>query len=133
MTHTIRTLTADDEAIAWEMLQLDAHEPSLASLRAQPELTRYVEGWGREGDVGVVAVDGDCALGTAWVRLWPTEDKGYGYVPVCLSLQKVGIGGRAFYAAIAAKPQWLLCWQRVRSCRAGLVAARGTSRMRAEV
>ncbi|MEO0801855.1 MAG: GNAT family N-acetyltransferase [Cyanobacteria bacterium J06642_2] len=80
MNYVIRALTPDDEAIAWEMLRHAAHESSLASVRSQPELARYVEKWGREGDFGVVAIAEDIPLGAAWVRLWPEDNKGYGYV-----------------------------------------------------
>lgn len=78
--YAIRTLTIEDEAIAWEMLQHAACESSLESVRSQPALAHYVEAWGREGDFGVVAIADNLALGAAWVRLWPGEDKGFGYV-----------------------------------------------------
>lgn len=66
-------------------------------LRAVPELARYVEGWGRPTDLGVVAVAGcpgddtapagqetrrlgDAAIGAAWARLLTGDRPGYGYV-----------------------------------------------------
>lgn len=52
-------------------------EPPPLQIIEQPELARYVEGFGsHEGDIGVVAVDGDTIIGGAWVRLI----EGYGFV-----------------------------------------------------
>jgi ribosomal protein S18 acetylase RimI-like enzyme len=48
---------------------------------ADDHLARYVEGWLRAGDAGVVAVDDDGApLGAAWLRLLTAERPGYGFV-----------------------------------------------------
>ena len=57
-----------------------AHEPSIPAVQENPDLARYVSGWGRRGDLGVVALQGDCAVGAAWLRLWSEGDRGYGYV-----------------------------------------------------
>lgn len=47
---------------------------------ARPDLARWVEGWGRPGDTGVVAeLDGEPA-GAAWYRLWTSEHHAYGFV-----------------------------------------------------
>ena len=49
---------------------------------SKPELARYLEGWGRQGDTAVLAVDldGGRTLGAAWYRLMTSEEPGYGYV-----------------------------------------------------
>lgn len=57
-----------------------AHESSVAMVQANPDLARYVEGWGRVGDLGVVAERGDLSVGAAWLRLWSGGDRGYGYL-----------------------------------------------------
>ncbi len=46
-----------------------------------PDLVRYVEGWPRAGDLGVVAEDeaGD-PLGAAWMRRFSAADPSYGFV-----------------------------------------------------
>jgi hypothetical protein len=46
-----------------------------------PELSRYLEGWPRAGDFGVVAetVNG-ISVGAAWCRIFAVEDAGYGFV-----------------------------------------------------
>jgi len=45
----------------------------------KPEVARYVAGWGRDGDVGFIAVEGAIKLrvGAVWVRIVPG---GYGFV-----------------------------------------------------
>jgi ribosomal protein S18 acetylase RimI-like enzyme len=49
---------------------------------SKPELARYLEGWGRQGDTAALAVDldGGRRLGAAWYRLMTSEEPGYGYV-----------------------------------------------------
>lgn len=45
-----------------------------------PELSRYVDDWGRPGDDGFVALLDDESVGAVWVRLMSGKDPGYGYV-----------------------------------------------------
>ncbi len=46
----------------------------------EPPLARYHRGFGGPGDLGVVAeVDGE-AIGAAWVRVFPDDDRGFGWV-----------------------------------------------------
>jgi ribosomal protein S18 acetylase RimI-like enzyme len=48
----------------------------------RPDMACYVEGWGRYGDDGVLAIDeaARADVGAAWLRLWPGPDTGYGFV-----------------------------------------------------
>jgi ribosomal protein S18 acetylase RimI-like enzyme len=80
MDYQIRTVTAEDASILWEMLRYAAHQPSLAAVRSQPQLARYVAEWGRSGDLGWIANWGKTSIGAAWLRLWLGEDKGFGYI-----------------------------------------------------
>ena len=41
---------------------------------------RYTEGWGRDGDAGVVALEGGEAVGAAWYRRFSPGDPGYGFI-----------------------------------------------------
>jgi ribosomal protein S18 acetylase RimI-like enzyme len=82
----IRRVTPADEPFLWDMLYLathlaDAGIPSTA-VRTDPALARYVEGWGRPHDEGVVALDPRTneRLGAAWMRLLTGDNRGAGYV-----------------------------------------------------
>jgi ribosomal protein S18 acetylase RimI-like enzyme len=41
---------------------------------------RYVEGWGRPGDRGLIALDEGFPVGAAWYRLFTAERPGYGFL-----------------------------------------------------
>lgn len=57
-------------------------EPFPREALDRPEISRYVEGWGRAGDSGFVAVDGSSGepVGAVWLRLMAGAGKGYGHV-----------------------------------------------------
>jgi ribosomal protein S18 acetylase RimI-like enzyme len=65
------------ETVHW---RAGARRPVLEQALAKPEVARYVEGWGRPGDAGVVAVEGGPPLGAAWYRLFTAARPGYGFV-----------------------------------------------------
>jgi ribosomal protein S18 acetylase RimI-like enzyme len=46
----------------------------------EPPLTRYVNGWGRNGDRSLIAIDEFVPVGAAWYRLFTQEDAGFGFV-----------------------------------------------------
>lgn len=54
--------------------------PSQDKAIGHPELKRYHEGWGREGDFGVRASIDDEFVGAAFGRLFTDNDHGYGYL-----------------------------------------------------
>ena len=85
---TFRIAATNDEGVLVDMLYFAVFvAPGTArpprSILAQPELARYVRGWGRPGDDGIVAVGptGD-PIGAAWLRLWSKDEQGYGFVDV---------------------------------------------------
>lgn len=52
-----------------------------SQMLANPDVARYVDGWPRPGDVGVVALDDEGKrIGATWARLLPATDPGFGYV-----------------------------------------------------
>jgi GNAT superfamily N-acetyltransferase len=65
------------EAVAWNpQRELPPYEVVIA----HPELARYHEGWGRRGDLAVIAErDGDI-VGASLCRLFTEENHGHGYV-----------------------------------------------------
>lgn len=45
----------------------------------EPELAHYIAAWPRPGDLGVVA-EVEHPVGAAWLRFFPADDPGYGFV-----------------------------------------------------
>jgi ribosomal protein S18 acetylase RimI-like enzyme len=83
-TIEVRDATVDDEPVLWHVLNYAGGDPdemrSVDELRADPALARYVEGWGRRGDAGAIAVADGTPVGAAWFRLFPAAEPGYGFV-----------------------------------------------------
>jgi len=82
----LRDATDDDRDLLLDLL-LEAYnwtgEPrfTLEWLRSDPHTARYLGGWRRPDDVGLVAVDDTgAALGAVWARPLPATEPGYGYV-----------------------------------------------------
>jgi GNAT superfamily N-acetyltransferase len=83
----IRPLTPIDEPFLWEMLYQAIYTPKdqpapPRNIVQQPEIARYVQGWGKSGDRGFLAVNAltHQPIGAIWMRLFPIEAPGYGYV-----------------------------------------------------
>jgi ribosomal protein S18 acetylase RimI-like enzyme len=50
------------------------------ALHADIPLTRYVDNWGRAGDLVLIAHETGNRVGAAWLRLFKSEEPGYGFV-----------------------------------------------------
>jgi GNAT superfamily N-acetyltransferase len=62
-------------AASWRSAEIDAE------LLAQPAVSRYVDGFPREGDAGVVAEDElGRPIGAAWYRFFTETEPGFGFV-----------------------------------------------------
>jgi GNAT superfamily N-acetyltransferase len=57
-----------------------AYHWHVAGLETDIPLSRYVDGWGRTGDVVVIAAEGVNRNGAAWFRRFPASSPGYGFV-----------------------------------------------------
>ena len=53
---------------------------SIEDARRVPEIARYIEGFGRAGDVALIAEDGGAPVGAVWYRRFTVDDPGYGFV-----------------------------------------------------
>jgi len=74
-----------DESFLWEMLYQALYVPAgqaafSRNILSQPDIACYVQGWGRIGDWGLLACDGETPVGAVWLRQWSGTENGYGYV-----------------------------------------------------
>jgi len=83
----IRMATQDDEPFLWEMLYFAAHmeedgEISPEAAKQNPDLVKYVYSWGRETDIGCIALapHSNQPIGAAWIRLLLNNEKTTSYV-----------------------------------------------------
>jgi len=83
---TIRATTVADIPFLWSMRfeSVFTTDEARAALRSEPPpgLVKYLDGWGRPGDGGVIALDGDLRVGAAWYRLFEATDRGEGIMAV---------------------------------------------------
>lgn len=82
---TIRPLTKADEGLLWEAIYHAIHVPAgqsppPRSIIEDPNIARYVRGWGRRGDFGFVGELEGRRIGASWLRIWAGNDRGYGWV-----------------------------------------------------
>ena len=73
------------EAFAWRG---DPRFPPLDEALRLPDVARYVDAWGRTGDLGVIADDD---AGAAWIRLFTDDDHGYGFVAPDVPELSIGV------------------------------------------
>jgi ribosomal protein S18 acetylase RimI-like enzyme len=71
-----RALVAADQSRLWHWLHVALWDPPPAGPRPlsvldDPGVRIYAEGWGRAGDIGVVAVVHDADAGACWMRRLP--------------------------------------------------------------
>jgi GNAT superfamily N-acetyltransferase len=112
----IRPATAPDgefladmlvEAVNWSP---EWKPKSRGRVLSDPRTARYIAGWPRETDLGVIAEAGAEPVGAAWLRFFPADDPAYGFVSS--DVPELGIGvaaawrgrgvGRDLLRAIAA-------------------------------
>ena len=77
------------EAFAWRPC---VTAPPRDEVLAWPDVARYVDGWGRPDDLGMIADDD---AGAAWVRRFTNEDHGYGFVAEHVPELTIGVAPQA--------------------------------------
>ena len=107
MDYAIRRLTTADEPIYQALHTSEGGPPRDAVKR--PELSRYVDGWGRPDDAGFVAHDTESGhlLGAVWMRRLGDQpdappDLAFGVKP---GLRRRGIGAALLTQLVKAYPE----------------------------
>ena len=83
--YTTRLATLSDSFVLRGMLYEAAapvgkERPSPEQLLSNPQVTAFVDGWGRPGDSGVIAESDLEPVGAAWFRVFPDDDPEGGFV-----------------------------------------------------
>lgn len=81
----LRAIDAKDESLLREFCYLALYvepgaEPFPPEFVDRPEIAKYWQGWGAEGDLGVFALRNGRAVGAAWLRVLTGDERGYGWV-----------------------------------------------------
>ncbi len=84
----LRILGSENESLLWKYLYFAlfvplGSPPPPREIIKDPSVSRYVANWGRQrGDFGLLAVGsrGNYDIGAVWLRLWPNDERGYGFV-----------------------------------------------------
>jgi len=86
MSWVIRRATAADGAFLADMLveavnwSPEWKPRSRRRVLSAPSTGRYIAGWPRGTDLGVIAEPGGTPIGAAWLRFFTPDEHGYGYV-----------------------------------------------------
>ncbi len=96
------------EAVNWSA---EWKKQSRRRVLSRHATAHYIVGWPRDTDLGVIADTGLEPIGAAWLRFFPADDPGYGFVASGVPELTVGVAGpwrgrgvgRALLRAIAAQ------------------------------
>ncbi len=58
----------------------ESEKPLPKSIIYEPDLIKYINNWGREGDIGLIAEYKKEMIGAIWVSIFPEDQKGYGFI-----------------------------------------------------
>lgn len=83
--YIIREMNPDESEILKEMLYQAIFQPDETKLVSkaiikQPELSIYIENWGKKDDICFVAVIDGKIIGAVWTRILSEEIKGFGNI-----------------------------------------------------
>lgn len=120
MSLRIREATLADELFLREMLLQaifveEGERPPERSVLSDPLIARYVDGWGRDGDFGLIAEQNRNPVGAIWIRVFSESNRGFGWVddstpelsmavePRC---RGQGIGTKLLHALLSRLSDW---------------------------
>ncbi|WP_438347963.1 GNAT family N-acetyltransferase [Paenibacillus sp. FA6] len=84
--YTIRPITEQDIPFLWKMLYeslyvREGQEPFSREVIKEPVISKYVDDWGKEGDMGYIAVNSEGhSIGSITIRYFNEDNKGFGYI-----------------------------------------------------
>jgi GNAT superfamily N-acetyltransferase len=113
----VRRAAPDDGAFMADMLveavnwSSEWKKKSRSRVLSAPGTARYIAGWPRETDLGVIAEADGARIGAAWLRFFAVSDPGYGFVAPGIPELTIGVAahwrgrgaGRALLQAIAGQ------------------------------
>lgn len=81
----IREIESDEYGFLREMLfealfVSDGEDPFSQTILNDPHLRKYVDNFGKAGDIAFVLIQNDEPVGAIWSRLFTADDPGYGFV-----------------------------------------------------
>jgi GNAT superfamily N-acetyltransferase len=81
------------EAMSVEAANWDPARPAMSAeaVAAVPELRRYIAGWPRPTDLGVVAEADGVPIGAAWLRSFSATAPGYGFISEGIPELAIGV------------------------------------------
>jgi SAM-dependent methyltransferase/GNAT superfamily N-acetyltransferase len=87
ISYSLRLVQPADEGFLWEMLYHALHVPAgqppfPREIVKEPDIARYVAGWGQPDDLGFLAWDDATQqpVGAIWLRRFTNANAGYGFV-----------------------------------------------------
>lgn len=86
-----RPAAATDAPLLWKFLAIAAQEREAADAAAIPEVAKYLKGWMRPGDFGLVATEADQSLGAAWARQFSPEERPFVYAGEAIPELAIGV------------------------------------------
>lgn len=96
--YTIIPIQPHDLSFLWNMLyEAAAVAPEVRAMGQEQSLSlstnrKYLAEWGREGDVGRIALSSQLEpQGAAWYRLFPAQEPGYGFVSIAIPELAIGV------------------------------------------
>lgn len=86
MQYSIRAIRKEDIPFLWDMLYEslfvpEGQEQFSRDIIKEPFISKYVDGWGEEGDFGFIAINNEGQpIGSITARYFNENNKGFGYI-----------------------------------------------------